>query len=157
MIFVAGQSQPPEHTGHGGDTHPSTPTLPKRRTQLLQGGIGMFPTHQRDQLSRRRVTAGLTAARMGPWGHRPRGAAAPQQMLDQCAADAKHCRQGALRAAVAIIGSEDFLTKIEGVWFHGRPDYGLPALNAIANRSRRIAGLAHRPVPDLAATNEDSR
>jgi hypothetical protein len=73
---------------------------------------------------------------MGPWGNRPHGAAAPQQVLDKGAADAKQRRQGALRAAVAVIGLDDFLAKIEGVWFHGRADYSLPALNAIANRSR---------------------
>ncbi len=122
MIFFAGQSQPPEQAGHGGYTHPHTPALPKLRTQLLQGGVGVSPQHQRDQLSRSRITAGLTPARMGPWGNRPRGAAPPQQVLDKCAADAKQRRQGALRAAVAVIGTEDFLTKIEGVWFHDRAD-----------------------------------
>jgi hypothetical protein len=56
----------------------------------------LFTQHQHQQLARGRITAGLTPARMGPWGNRPHGAAAPQQVLDTCAADAKQRRQGAL-------------------------------------------------------------
>jgi ribonucleotide monophosphatase NagD (HAD superfamily) len=73
---------------------------------------------------------------MGSWGNRPHGAAPLQQVLDTRTADAKQRRQGALRAAVFVIGTEEVLTKIEGVGFHSHADDGLPALNAIAHRSR---------------------
>ena len=119
-MFLAGQSQPREQAGHRGHTHPDAPALPKLRTQLLSCGIGGFPQHQRDQRSRGSITAGLPPTRVGPWGNRPRGAAPSQQVLDKRPADAKQRRQGALRAAVCVIGSEDFLTKIKGVGFHIR-------------------------------------
>jgi hypothetical protein len=80
----------------------------------------LLTQYQRDHLSRGHITAGLTPARVGPWSNRPRGAAPLQQVLDKRAADAKQRRQGALRAAVCVIGTEDFLTKIEGVGFHIR-------------------------------------
>ena len=120
MIFFAGQPEPREQAGHRGHTHPHAPALPKLRTEFLQCGVGLLTQYQRDHLSRGPITAGLTPARVGPWGNRPRGAAPLQQGLDTRTADAKQGGQAALRAAVCIIGTEEFLTKIEGVGFHIR-------------------------------------
>jgi hypothetical protein len=119
-MFFAGQSEPREQAGHRGHTHPYAPALPKLGAEFLQGGVGLLTQDQRDQLSRGYITAGLPPARVGPWSNRPRGAAPPQQVLDKRPADAKQHREGALRAAVCVIGMEDFLTKIEGVSFHIR-------------------------------------
>jgi hypothetical protein len=98
----------------------------------------LLTQYQCDHLSRGYITAGLTPARVGPWRNRPRGAAPLQQVLDKRTADAKQCRQGTLRATAFVISTEEFLTKIEGVGFHIRAGYAMPALNAIANRSRYL-------------------
>ena len=66
------------------------------------------------------ITAGLTPARVGAWRNRPHGAALLQQVLDKRSADAKQHRQSTLRATVCVIGTDNFLTKIEGVGFHIR-------------------------------------
>jgi hypothetical protein len=56
----------------------------------------LFTQHQHQQLARGRITAGLTPARMGPWGNRPRGPTPLQQFFDKRAADTEQRRQGAL-------------------------------------------------------------
>jgi len=72
-------------------------------------------THHRE---RRVITAGLAASGMRPWSHQSRGTAPPYELLDKGAADAKQRREGPLRAAVFVIGTEDFLAKIEGIGRH---------------------------------------
>src|SRR5919106_5221584 len=116
--FVAGEPQPPEEAGHCGYTHPDVPLVPKPLTQLYQCGIGLLMqtlTHHRE---RRLVIAGLTASAMRPRSNQSRGTPPLDELLDKGAAHAKPRRQGALRAAVFVRGTKNFLTKIERRGLH---------------------------------------
>jgi hypothetical protein len=123
-------------TPYRGHTPPYPPALPTRRPECRPCGVGLLTQEPRDHLSRGDITAGLTPARVGPWRKRPRGAAPLPQVLETRTADATQRRQGARRAAVCVRGTEDLLTTIEGGGLHLHACEGMPALNAIANRSR---------------------
>jgi hypothetical protein len=92
--------------------------LPKPLTQLCQRGIGVLLESLAYHRERRLITAGLAASGMRPWRNLARVTAPLNELLDKRAADAKQRREGPLRAAVFVIGMEDFLAKIEGIGLH---------------------------------------
>ena len=92
--------------------------MPKPLTQLGQRGIGLLLEFLAYHRKRRWITAGLATSRMRPGRNLARAAAPLDELLDKGAADAKERRKGPLRAAVLIIGTKDFLAKIQGVGFH---------------------------------------
>jgi hypothetical protein len=118
VTFCSREPQPREEAGHGGHTHPEAPPLPKPLTERCQRGIGVRLEDLAYHRERRWITAGLAASGMRPWCNLARAPAPLYEFLDERAADAKQCREGALGTAVLVISSEDFLTKIEGIGFH---------------------------------------
>jgi hypothetical protein len=102
-----------------GYTHPEAPLLPKPSTEFFERGIGQLPQCLAHHLLRHRITARLPAPCMRPRCHRARGPTPLPQVLDTRAADAKYLREGTLGTALFVISPEDFLTKLEGVGFHG--------------------------------------
>jgi len=66
----------------------------------------------------RAVAAGLAAAGMGPWRNLSRGASPMQQLFQKRLADAEQGREHPLRAEALIVGTQDFLSKVERIGFH---------------------------------------
>ena len=92
--------------------------MPKPLTQLGQRGIGALLESLAYECERRGIAAGLAASGMRPWSNLSRGTAPLDEPLDKGAADTKQRCEGPLRAAVCVIGPENFLAKINGIGLH---------------------------------------
>jgi hypothetical protein len=55
---------------------------------------------------------------MGLWRNLSRGASPMQQLFQKRLADAEQGRERTLRAEALIVGTQDFLSKVERIGFH---------------------------------------
>jgi len=67
---------------------------------------------------RRLIAEGPSATRVGARRDVPGGPVPPKQLLDERLADPKEGGNGALRAEPLIVGTENLLSKVQGVGFH---------------------------------------
>jgi hypothetical protein len=86
--------------------------------EFCHGGIGLFPEQLAQRFHSGVITAALAAPRMWSWRNRAGRAAPLEQLLDKRAAHTEQGRQALLEAKSFLIGTEDFLTPIEGIGFH---------------------------------------
>jgi hypothetical protein len=73
-------------------------------SERFQGGLGLGLDH--------------LPQRPGPRRNRPRGAPPVQQLLQECLAHAEQGLESTLRAEMAIVGPQCFLSKIERISLH---------------------------------------